>query len=229
MWMDEYAIDDEGNVQIVNRTDRAGHILRFNHISDSNQGYYLDDWTSNCIIYGNIFSHVWNGITIHGGKNNMIENNIFYDCACLTYIANDLVARGKEAEFMEAYCVGNRINNNVYHSGKGNMYWLYTTNSPGYEDEYPAIAEKRIAEAERNVFFMEHDTYQVGDTWSETPWVITKFDQWQKMGYDTTSVIADPLLVDPEHDDFNLQPNSPAIKLGFQPIDMTKIGIQPRQ
>jgi len=28
----------------------------------------MDDWTSNCLVYGNIFSHVWNAITIHGGK-----------------------------------------------------------------------------------------------------------------------------------------------------------------
>ena len=230
MWMDPYAIDEEGNVQIVNRTDRCGHILRFNHISDSNQGYYLDDWTSNCIVYGNIFDQVWNGVTIHGGRNNLIENNIFYDCGCLTYCANDLVARGKEAEFMHAYCVGNRVNNNIYHSGKdsskSNLYWFYTIDQPGYEEEFPAIEEKRFAQIERNTYFMETGTYQIGESWSVKPWVIYQWDDWQKLGYDTTSVIADPMLVDPENDNFNLHPDSPALDQGFQPIDMSKIGIQ---
>lgn len=188
----------------------------------------MDDWASNCLVYGNIFSHVWNAITIHGGKNNLIENNIFYDCACLSYCANDLVARGKEAEFMPAFCVGNRVTNNVYQSGKGNLFWLYTTDSPGYEDEFPTIPEKRFAEVERNVYYMETDTYQIGDTWSVKPWIIYKWDDWQKMGYDTTPVIADPMFVDPENDNFNLPADSPALKLGFQPIDMSKIGIQPK-
>ena len=41
-----------------------------------------------------------------------------------------------------------------------------------------------------------------------------------------SSVIADPLLVDPENDDFRLQPESPAFRLGFQAIDFSRIGPQ---
>ena len=48
--------------------------------------------------------------------------------------------------------------------------------------------------------------------------------EWQRIGFDAHSVIADPLFVDPEHDDYRLQPNSPALKLGFVPTDTSKIG-----
>jgi hypothetical protein len=47
---------------------------------------------------------------------------------------------------------------------------------------------------------------------------------WQAQGQDQHSIVADPLFVDPEHDDYRLKPDSPALKLGFQPIPIEKIG-----
>ena len=46
--------------------------------------------------------------------------------------------------------------------------------------------------------------------------------------YDIHSMAADPLFVDPEHGDYRLRPDSPALALGFQPIDMSRIGIRSR-
>ena len=34
----------------------------------------------------------------------------------------------------------------------------------------------------------------------------------------------DPLFVDPEHHDYRLQPDSPALNLGFRPIDISDVG-----
>jgi len=42
---------------------------------------------------------------------------------------------------------------------------------------------------------------------------------------DAHSIVADPLFVDPAKGDFTLKPNSPALKLGFTPIDMSRIGL----
>ena len=53
-------------------------------------------------------------------------------------------------------------------------------------------------------------------------------DQWQKKGLDVHAVVADPKLVDPAKDDFNLRPDSPAIKLGFRPFDQSDVGPRPR-
>ena len=51
--------------------------------------------------------------------------------------------------------------------------------------------------------------------------------QWQeKRDQDRHSIIADPLFVDPEHDDYRLKPESPALKLGFKPFDASQAGRQ---
>ena len=49
--------------------------------------------------------------------------------------------------------------------------------------------------------------------------------QWQAKGHDAGSIVADPKFVDPGKYDFRLQPDSPALKIGFKPIDPAKIGL----
>ena len=52
----------------------------------------------------------------------------------------------------------------------------------------------------------------------------SEWQVWQDKGMDVHSVVADPLFVAPEKGDYRLQPNSPALKLGFKPIPVEKIG-----
>ena len=52
----------------------------------------------------------------------------------------------------------------------------------------------------------------------------TEWEAWQMAGADAHSVVADPLFVDPQHGNFTLKPESPALKLGFEPIPFDKIG-----
>jgi hypothetical protein len=51
------------------------------------------------------------------------------------------------------------------------------------------------------------------------------FADWQKRGFDRSSVIADPLFVDPARDNYALRPDSPAFRLGFEPIDTSTVGL----
>ena len=57
---------------------RQGHIIRYNGIAEpQGHGIYLDDYTSNCFVYGNVIIRPTEvGIYIHGGKNNVLENNL---------------------------------------------------------------------------------------------------------------------------------------------------------
>ena len=53
----------------------------------------------------------------------------------------------------------------------------------------------------------------------------TNMQVWRAMGFDAHSVFADPMFTDPANDDYSLEPDSPAFKLGFRPIDTGRIGL----
>jgi hypothetical protein len=51
---------------------------------------------------------------------------------------------------------------------------------------------------------------------------------WQALGLDRHSVVADPRFQDPAARDLRLAPGSPALALGFRPIDLSDVGPRPR-
>ncbi len=94
--------------------------------------------------------------------------------------------------------------------------------------------------AEHNIVYADHDRMLDGP-WKNGDWQIghnlywstagaptfagMDFATWQVKGKDEGSMVADPLFVDPANGDFRLQPNSPALKVGFQPIDLSQTGL----
>jgi hypothetical protein len=55
--------------------------------------------------------------------------------------------------------------------------------------------------------------------------VLVTFSEWQAKGYDADSNMADPLFVDAAARDLRLRSDSPALKMGFAPTDLAKIGL----
>lgn len=71
--------------------------------------------------------------------------------------------------------------------------------------------------AERNVYW--DTTGEAADFKGKT------LEEWQAVGHDRLSVNADPLFEDLDNRDFRLKAGSPALALGFQPIDVSQAGL----
>jgi hypothetical protein len=59
------------------------------------------------------------------------------------------------------------------------------------------------------------------------PTINQQIADWKKYGFDSNSIVTDPLFVDYADDDFRLSSDSPALKspVNFKPIDISNIGI----
>lgn len=190
---------------------RQGHIIRHNLIVDSREsGIYLDNSASNCLVYGNVILRFpyW-GIILHGGKNNVVENNIVIASRkpCATNIRADSAAVANYDLYAEctpgmaAFSGGNRVCYNIFCNGETVMYESYKR------------PDREWAQLDSNLIFNADNA---------KAYLASR----QQGGYELHSLIADPMFVDPEHDDYRLKPESPALRLGFQPIDVSQMGPQ---
>jgi parallel beta-helix repeat protein len=209
-------------------TERVGHIIRYNLIDDVRGcnfdehgnlvndaitfGIYLDNYTSNCTVFGNIITRcTGSGITVHCGKNNIIENNIIIGGTWqmrYQYYYNPI----------PGFLTGNRFCRNILYSEdpKTHLYYLH------------AWTDYVVAESDRNVFFntSDEDYTILEDRGVEAGKVVWTLDEWRHLGHDSNSFIADPLFVDLEQGDYRLAEESPALRLGFVPIDVGAIGMR---
>ncbi|MFH1009170.1 MAG: right-handed parallel beta-helix repeat-containing protein [Candidatus Latescibacterota bacterium] len=218
-----------------------GHVIRYNFISDTGNadtsglgysitmGIYLDNWSSNCIVYGNIVIDTLPrgygvGILVKG-HNNIIENNI-------------VVNPGRNHISIMAHCCypefATVVSRNVFYDTLGG------------KDPFLDLAKqsplcKVLLKCDNNLFFKkEEDNPLIAkcNPWHETgedhPLMTegVRFSDWPGMYgrdedvYDVNSLVADPLFVDAANGDYRLQAESPALTLGFQPIDIAKIGVR---
>jgi hypothetical protein len=83
--------DDQGGLDVFYNVSYQGNVVRYNHWSDISggtlhgaAGVRLDDMISGFRIFGNVFERCgarhFGAVQIHGGKDNLVENNLFYDC-----------------------------------------------------------------------------------------------------------------------------------------------------
>ena len=83
--------DDQGGLDVFYNPSYQGNVVRYNHWADISggtlhgaAGVRLDDMISGFKIYGNVFERCgarhFGAVQIHGGKDNLVENNVFYKC-----------------------------------------------------------------------------------------------------------------------------------------------------
>jgi len=84
--------------------------------------------------------------------------------------------------------------------------------APGREGDYrPNIEE---TEMDSNLYY--HPT--------DPGWMDEHLKRMQAIGKEKASLVGDPLFVDPAGGDFSFRPGSPALALGIEPLDVSKMG-----
>lgn len=236
---------------------KRGNILRFNYLHDSGgyglntrtgqwqspfdtNGIYMDDWTSGTMVYGNIIKDtVYSGIFIHGGRDNIVENNMVIEGGTHQIVLSSWPPGGPIAQnwlpkmFAEikpidqakyprlitisdvatgAKMSGNRIVGNIFYSENQStlLYGIYNDiDLVTTVVDYNTIFHGGAAPVTRYL--------HSGKPWSE----------WQAMGFDKRSFVADPLFADIKDSNFTLSSDSPAVKMGFKPFPFEAIGPYP--
>jgi len=205
-----------------------GNVIEYNHLHDIGKEVLSD--------MGGIY-------TLGVQPGTKIRNNLIHDIASFTYggwgiypdegssemlIENNVVYNCKSAGFHQHHGRENVVRNNVFAFNRENQ--LMRTR-----------AEPHISFLfERNIVYFNQGRL-LGSNWSGDRFTIDgniyfdartpdirfagkSFAEWRAAGHDAKSMIADPLFVNPANYDFRLRPESPALKMGFQPIDLGTVG-----
>jgi hypothetical protein len=233
---------------------QRGNIIRYNYFHDllgpgleGVMAIYLDDWSSGTTIFGNVFYKAGRSAFIGGGRDNTVENNIFVECAPSVHVD----ARGLGwAKYYFDKSLAIYVNTLFERMDAMNFKAPpYSTKYPEllklYNDE-PAVPKyNRIL---RNVSFggrwmdlydgMDFSIVTVKDNLIADPEIC----KWVRKEKGTVTYKAgdneimgemkgnrfmdsDPGFMDVKKADFRLKKDSPAWKIGFQPIPFEKIGL----
>ncbi|MBI5095570.1 MAG: right-handed parallel beta-helix repeat-containing protein [Candidatus Hydrogenedentes bacterium] len=206
---------DAGAFYMGRDWSQRGNVVRYNFFHEMGNGdvqaIYLDDWTSGVTVYGNICQGALRGILVGGGRDNIMENNIFVNCGQAIHIDQRGLGWAKNYFDGREKTLFNRLD-------------AVNATKPPYTDKYPELAkllddEPVLAKGNKII-----RNIRVGGKWldltdglSETTPYLTFQDNFTE---------GDPGFVNADKLDFRLKPDSPALSLGFKPIPVDKIGLQ---
>jgi hypothetical protein len=190
-----------------------GTIIRHNYFHDIKgpglygaMAVYLDDAASGISITGNIFNRAGQAAFIGGGRDNLIENNIFVDCQSSVHVD----ARG--------------IGWMKYHVDAGGTLperlKAVPYKQPPWSEKYPQlvnILDDSPGQPSGNIV---RRNISFGGKWLDV-----ENEAMPLIKFEDNLVDKDPHFVDAEHQDFRLRPDSPAFALGFKQIPAEKIGL----
>ncbi|KLU07812.1 hypothetical protein RISK_000185 [Rhodopirellula islandica] len=167
-----------------------------------------------------------------GQRDTLIAENLIYKCTSQgilmklnTRVENNIVAdiiappRGYYLSVREGPLTGATIQRNIFYSSSETCTFIDEL-PPGKgrtsEDRRGrALARSKDADTDHNIYYCVSDP-ALGEQ---------MLDKQRQDGVDAQSLAVDPLFVDPANGDFRLSPDSPALRLGFVPWDVSKAGL----
>jgi len=158
-------------------------------------GIYLDDYSSNIIVQGNIVFNSKLGLFLHDVFNNTIINNICYNNS----ITAVYLSQTNEINYMH----DNNFYNNILFATNDEQLTFRETSWVGSSD--------LMGEYNHNLHYNPYrkDVIKKGGQ-------LYTLKQWQTFsGQDEYSIAVDPLFVDVSNHDFHLQPFSFCIDKGI--------------
>jgi len=174
-------------------------------------GIYFDNSPRRAHVHGNLcIDTTWGGVFLGGGyaepQDCVVENNIFVNSSIYQF---DAVIGAKAS--------GNRFRRNIVSYANADAALMRA--GKAWKDGSASYAGWN--ELDRNVYHQSKGaSLRIADLPGGT------LNDWRKLGFDRNSLVADPLFVDAAKGDYRLKPESPALKLGFQPLPFEKMGIQ---
>ena len=139
--------DDQGGIDMYFNYGYRGVVIRYNYWEDilggskcGAAGVRFDDMISGQEVYGNIFRNVgallFGAVQIHGGKDNIVDNNVFYQC-------NSAVSFSPwSQETWDRYVASAGV--------KKQLYEDIDIDCPLYQGRYPKLKEDIHANLNRN-------------------------------------------------------------------------------
>lgn len=165
-------------------------------------GIYLDATTSHYTVENNIVYNTYSGGLMYnnGGHEHVIRNNIFADSA-------------RQAIWPYYEKRINTFRNNIVCFTQGDLFIPFSERS----------LKERLA-AQESPGDWDNNVY-CNPVQPDFTFYTKTFAEWQALGLDQHSLVADPQFVDASKYDFRLRSTSPALALGFKQIDTSKVGL----
>jgi glycosyl hydrolase family 141/parallel beta helix pectate lyase-like protein len=210
-----------------------GNVVEYNHVHDIGHGWLSDmggiytlGASTGTRIRFNVFHHVesrgyggWGIYLDEGSTDVLVEKNLTY--------------RTKSSGFNQHYGKNNVVQNNIFALARE-----YQFNRTRIEAHRSLVFRRNIIYFRQGKFFRADSAEQGCEFERNLYWDATgrpirfagkDLAQWQGLGMDAGTVIADPLFVDPEAGDFRFRPGAPVAAIGFEPFDLSGVGPRPRQ
>jgi hypothetical protein len=193
-----------------------GNVISQNYIHDfvaqqivMQSAIRTDGLQKGTLITGNlIYNCVSHGI--HLKYNNRVENNIFACIQASFHKGKTLPATS--FKLRSGPLTGGSIKNNILYQPEGDVVFY----EQGVGKDPGNVAWAKEADTDFNIYF----------SGGNPDFAQLFLEKNQKDGIDMNSLASDPLFVDPENGDFRLKPESPALKMGFVPIDLSLVGLR---